>query len=577
MQVILSLRFAALRWLLMVVAILATVGGAAQLAVPEAGAFTATRQWTGAGVNGDWTNPANWGGTAPVAGEILAFPAGPTRLDTLNDFPAGTNFLQIVVSGSGYTLAGNRVNLTTGLTTSHSTGVVTVNLVLSGPGGVFVNGDGRVLLAGANTFDGAVRVNQGFLRVRDAAALGSTVGNTSIANVSVAGGGLEIEGSFDIAESITLDPSANALLHQVAGATVLSGPLNIPLPDSGVDIPGGASLTINGPILGSGLFRTGAGQLTINGSAAGYLDLGGGVTTVNGSVAGRIDLAPGATLDGVGSVGQVVAAGGLFVPGPDGPGVFTVNGDVELSSKTEFGVVIIGTGFSQLVTAGRPALGSPQLISDVEDEPPPPVGSVFMIIKNNSAESVLGTFKNLPEGAVYTRRGVDFRVSYVGGDGNDVTLTVLNSLLADLRVTVSTSPEPVAPGGVLTYTIVVTNDGPADATGVQLIAPVTDGVAFVSAQAAAEWSCTMPPAGSSGQLRCDRSVLLSGAGSTLTLVVRVDLNRTAEISPRIVVFSAIPDPLIFNNQAQAFTHVSGGPVTTLAFKRVLPMVGRDTP
>ena len=62
---------------------------------------------------------------------------------------------------------------------------------------------------------------------------------------------------------------------------------------------------------------------------------------------------------------------------------------------------------------------------------------------------------------------------------------------------------------------------------------------------------------------------------TFTLVVRVDGARTAEISPRIVVLSATPVPLSFNNQADATTHVSGGPVTSFPFKRVLPMVSRD--
>ena len=170
---------------------------------------------------------------------------------------------------------------------------------------------------------------------------------------------------------------------------------------------------------------------------------------------------------------------------------------------------------------------------------------------------------------------MDFRISYIGGDGNDVTLTVLDSIAADLRVTVSTSPEPVAPGGVFTYTIVVTNDGPSDAESVQLLAPVTEGVSFVSALVPADWTCTVPFGGSTGQLRCSRSTLASGEAATFALTVRVDNARTAEIAPRIVVLSSTPDPLTFNNQAQAVTHVSGEPVSSLPFKRVLPFVSRD--
>ena len=553
----------------------ALVLGVLALHASAPAALAASRQWTGSGANGNWTNPANWGGTAPLTGEILLFPSGPTRLDTLNDFPAATNFQEIVVSGAGYVLAGNAVNLTTGVTTSHATGLVTVNLVLAGPGGVVNNANGRLILAGANTFAGAVRVNQGFVRVKNGSALGSTAGDTSSGDTARVDGGLEIDGSFTIPESISLDGSVHALLHQISGAAVLSGDLQLPAPFGGVDIQSGTALTINGDVLGGGLVRSGGGHLTLNGSSNGGLDLNTGITTVNGPAASRINLAPGAMLDGTGSAPRLVADGGLFAPGAGAPGVFTVNGAVELNSATQFGVIIIGTSFSQLVTSERPTLGGAMLVSNVEDQPPPPQGMVATIVKNNSTQSVLGTFKNLPEGSVYTGSGVDFRISYIGGDGNDVTLTVLDSILADLRVTVSTSPEPVAPGGVFTYTIVVTNDGPSDATAVQLLAPVTEGVAFVSAQPPADWACTVPPPGSTGQLRCSRGTLPSGLSSTFTLTVRVDIGRAEEVSPRIVVLSATPDPLAFNNQAQAVTHISGGPVTTLAFKRVLPMVSHD--
>ena len=37
---------------------------------------------------------------------------------------------------------------------------------------------------------------------------------------------------------------------------------------------------------------------------------------------------------------------------------------------------------------------------------------------------VTGTFKNLPEGAAINNAGYTFRITYTGGDGNDVELTV---------------------------------------------------------------------------------------------------------------------------------------------------------
>ena len=575
MQLSTGLPFVVRRWLILLCAALAFVSGAALHNVPGAAAFTVTRQWTGLGANGNWTNPANWGGTAPLAGEILLFPPGPLRLDTLNDFPANTNFQEIAVTGPGYILAGNAANLTTGLTTSHATGNVTANLVIAGPGAVTNNANGRLILAGANTFSGEVAVNQGVVRVRDGSALGSLAGATFVADTSRLDGGLEFEGSFTSPEEITLASSTHAVFHQVSGDAVLSGDLHLPPLLADIDILTNTALTITGDVLGGRLIRQGGGHLTLNGNVNGGLDLNTGLTTVNGPVADRITLAGNATFNGTGSTPQIIATGGLFAPGANAPGMFTVNGTVQLDSMTQFGVIITGANFSQLVTSGRPGLGAAVLVSDVENAPPPPQGSVAMILKNNSAQSVLGTFNNLPEGAVYSSDGVDFRISYIGGDGNDVTLTVLDSIAADLRVTVSTSPEPVAPGGVFTYTIVVTNDGPSDAESVQLLAPVTEGVSFVSALVPADWTCTVPFGGSTGQLRCSRSTLASGEAATFALTVRVDNARTAEIAPRIVVLSSTPDPLTFNNQAQAVTHVSGEPVSSLPFKRVLPFVSRD--
>ena len=53
-------------------------------------------------------------------------------------------------------------------------------------------------------------------------------------------------------------------------------------------------------------------------------------------------------------------------------------------------------------------------------------GDTFTIIDNKGTIPVQGTFKDLPEGAEITAGGVTFKISYVGGDGNDIVLTALN-------------------------------------------------------------------------------------------------------------------------------------------------------
>jgi autotransporter-associated beta strand protein len=50
---------------------------------------------------------------------------------------------------------------------------------------------------------------------------------------------------------------------------------------------------------------------------------------------------------------------------------------------------------------------------------------VLTLISNTSANPINGTFSNLPDGSIVTINGNNFQASYSGGDGNDLTLTVV--------------------------------------------------------------------------------------------------------------------------------------------------------
>lgn len=72
-------------------------------------------------------------------------------------------------------------------------------------------------------------------------------------------------------------------------------------------------------------------------------------------------------------------------------------------------------------------------------------GDTFTIIDNKGSHPIEGSamFKDLPEGAEVTVGGAIFKISYVGGDGNDVVLTALNDSVAP-KASV-TSKDPKAP------------------------------------------------------------------------------------------------------------------------------------
>jgi hypothetical protein len=52
-------------------------------------------------------------------------------------------------------------------------------------------------------------------------------------------------------------------------------------------------------------------------------------------------------------------------------------------------------------------------------------GQVFTAISNTAATPIAGTFANLPDDSTFTIGNNTYQVDYQGGDGNDLTLTVV--------------------------------------------------------------------------------------------------------------------------------------------------------
>jgi uncharacterized repeat protein (TIGR01451 family) len=127
-----------------------------------------------------------------------------------------------------------------------------------------------------------------------------------------------------------------------------------------------------------------------------------------------------------------------------------------------------------------------------------------------------------------------------------LTLTVDDN--ADLGLT-KTAPVTVTVGDTFTYTLDVTNTGPATA----LTATVTDnlpaGVTFVSASA----GCSE----AGGVVSCDLGDLASGGSATVEIVVTADVTGT--LTNTASVTSASPDPVTSNNSDSTDTDVVAVP------------------
>ncbi len=140
---------------------------------------------------------------------------------------------------------------------------------------------------------------------------------------------------------------------------------------------------------------------------------------------------------------------------------------------------------------------------------------------------------------------------------------------ADLAVTKSRAPSGLIEAGTnVTYTIGVTNNGPADAGNVTLTDAVPAGTSFVSLTPPSGWTCTAPPVGSSGAISCTRMIFDTGTTATFTVVATVNcnvpnatsINNTASVSA-----TTPPDPNGGNNSSSAsFTVNNPVPVVTAA-------------
>jgi uncharacterized delta-60 repeat protein/uncharacterized repeat protein (TIGR01451 family) len=124
---------------------------------------------------------------------------------------------------------------------------------------------------------------------------------------------------------------------------------------------------------------------------------------------------------------------------------------------------------------------------------------------------------------------------------------------ADVRVaTERISPATVNPGGYVTYTIPVVNNGPGKAAHLTLTTQTPPNTVFWSFIAPSGWVVYQKPAlFSTGVISCSAYDLPAGATATFTLTVRVGISVPpgTQISQASTVSSFMPDPVSTNNTA----------------------------
>ena len=461
----------------------------------ESRRLLATRTWSGA-VDVNWNVAGNWvEGSVPVAGDDLVFPGAASNQSTSNNIPGVPTYRSIEVSGGTYSFSGGDLGLSDSLLFSAGSGTADFNLGIgldspfsavlldaTGTGSLNLNGPvfsadnegldinsgalgtGNIGLAGGNSYLGATTLHRGLLTVTNAQALGSSGSGTNILSV----GSLVLAGDgLTIAEPLTLDEAGaggpGALI--ALGSNTLSGPIDL-ASDATVNVSSpDVSLNLNGAIGGvGGLTKTGPGALTLA-NAETYT----GATSVTAGtllVTGQNNATTGTTVSGSGQIGGTglttlvgVNSGSSLAPGLT-IGIFST---LDLSFATgstffeEIAGMTIGTQYDSVSVAGTVDLDSDNgggatlsvaLLGGFSPQP----GESFTIVDNDGSDPIAGTFNGLPEGATFSAGGSTFRISYVGGDGNDVVVTCF----ATTTSAVASSANPSTLGQAVTFTATVT-------------------------------------------------------------------------------------------------------------------------
>jgi len=235
--------------------------------------------------------------------------------------------------------------------------------------------------------------------------------------------------------------------HSLPGATIGS------LEGDGIVFLGGKRLSVGGTnrdTIFAGLIKggvlngefgavtkEGTGQLVLSGGNiyTGGTDVTDGVLFVSNRTGSATGTGPvvvsGGTLGGGGLIGGVVTigAGANLEPSVEikQTATLTIEDSLTLETGSTYTCKLRSNraAVDQVIANGVTIESGAQMLFSIAGHGQLSIGSVFTVIDNNLPEPISGTFVNLPDGSIFTANGNNFQVSYEGGDGNNLTLTVV--------------------------------------------------------------------------------------------------------------------------------------------------------
>jgi autotransporter-associated beta strand protein len=271
---------------------------------------------------------------------------------------------------------------------------------MSGSGSLTQAGTATTTLAGDTTYTGVTTILAGTLSVTS-----GDISTSSEVRLAKAGAKLDLSNA---------GPQTVRNLSGVADTAVVLG-------GNQLTVGTGDSTVFAGGVTGEHgvVDKVGTGTLSLSGASTtpgGTWQVREGALQLDAaaSVQATLTVASGATLSGGGRVdGQLLNAGTVV---PDALRVtagYTQDAGAALhvSPAHAGGMVVAGP----VKLAGALSLAAGAAPGDVQQ---------ITLIDNSGPAPVSGTFDGLPEGANLAMAGTTYQISYLGGDGNDVVLTI---------------------------------------------------------------------------------------------------------------------------------------------------------
>lgn len=469
--------------------------GFAPLVHAASGSDTCT--WTGT-TDSNFSTATNWSGcsgAAPVNGDSLVFDhsiitsgnVGSGYAWSLNNDISNLSVGSITFQGSSsngyyFTLTGNGITVTNGISVAGESDSATLPLTVSGnqtfnlttgsltlaaifgSGNIAVTGSSIMTINSSPSYTGTITASSTTILTLYADTSTFDFGGSVVVDSgAVLGLADSIGTNVSFAVPLTIGGNGTALtpngalnLTGYTGNTItLSSPITL---TSNVQVTGDNSLNVTGSVTGNYTITPAAGQNVTVTTPSGTQQSATLTTTIASTdsqpttplsvAANNVVVLDGArgdvyvddkgTLKGTGTANSLSVYKGAIVAPGHSPGTLTVLKTLTLSGGSTYQAELKDTAagdYDQLVvgnasdttgndvTLGDNTNGDPTLDVSLYAGYKISKGDIFTIIDNLSKTAVKGTFANLPEGATFNVSGYVFKISYIGGDGNDVTLT----------------------------------------------------------------------------------------------------------------------------------------------------------